>query len=505
VSATSINRILALAAALLASAACASRPVKPSEPAAAAAPAKPPAQAPVAAAAPTTPDAPFRASKPAPAPGEPRFQAPVPKVAALANGARLLLVENRAVPLVSIELVVRAGVDEEPASKGGLAGFTADMLTEGTARHPALEFAARVEDLAAHLSAGADLESARLRLNCLTETLPEALELLAEALLTPAFRPEDVERVRGIRLTGLEQKKATPQALAADEAARIVYGERHPRGRPSGGTPESIKAITLADLKGFHAAFYDPKTAIVSVSGDVSAAEVKALLDQKLAGWKGRRGAEPKRPAFPTVAARSVTLVDRPGATQSQVWVVGELFPAGHADRVPMAVLNGVLGGLFGSRLNLNLRETKGYSYGVRSSLRLDSDRGWLVASGGLQSKFTAESVTEFEKELAAMATGELREGELARAKEALIRGLPVSLETNDAVAGSLATAAAMGLPLDWYAQLPGRIARVQAADVARVARAWIRPGRMPVIVVGPRAETEEKLKALQLGPLTVK
>ena len=504
-SATSINRTLALAAALLASAGCAARPVKPSEPAAAAAPAKPPAPAPAAAAAPTTPDAPFRASKPAPAPGEPKFQAPVPKVAALANGARLLVVENRSVPLVSIELVVRAGVDEEPASKGGLAGFTADMLAEGTARLPALEFAARVEDLAAHLSVAADLESARLRLNCLTETLPEALELLAEALLTPAFRPEDVERVRGILLTGLEQKKATPQALAADEAARIVYGERHPRGRPSGGTPESIRAITLADLKGFHAAFYDPKTAIVSVSGDVSAAEVKALLDQKLAGWKSRRGAEPRRPAFPTVGARSVTLVDKPGASQSQVWVVGELFPAGHADRVPMGVLNGVLGGLFGSRLNLNLRESKGYSYGVRSSLRLDSDRGWLVAAGGLQSRFTAESVTEFEKELAAMATGELREGELARAKEALVRGLPVALETNDAVAGSLATAAAMGLPLDWFAQLPGRIARVQAADVARVARAWIRPERMPVIVVGPRAEVEEKLKALQLGPLTVK
>jgi zinc protease len=495
------NRTLALAAALLASAACASRPVKHAEPAVAAAPVKPPTPAP----SPGTPDAPFRAGKPAPAPGDPSFQAPVPEVATLRNGARLLVVENRAVPLVSIEIVVRAGVDMEPAARGGLAGFTAEMLTEGTARRQALEFAARVEDLAAHLSASADLESARLKDNCLTETLPEALDLLAEALLSPAFRPEDVERVRGIRLTALEQKKASPQALAADEAARIVYGARHPRGRPSGGTPESVQAITRADLEAFHAAYYDPGTAIVSVAGDVSAAEVKKLLDQKLAGWKNRRGAEPRRPAYPTVAARSVTLVDKPGASQSQVWVVGELFPAGHADRVPMAVLNGVLGGLFGSRLNLNLRETKGYSYGVRSTLRLDSDRGWLVAAGGLQARFTAESVTEFEKELTAMATGELREGELARAKEALIRGLPVALETNDAVAGSLATAAALGLPLDWYAQLPGRIAGVQAADVARVARTWIRPERMPVVVVGPRADTEAKLEALRLGPLTVK
>ena len=490
-------------AALLAGLALAAPPAHAADPTPPA-PAPPPA-APPPAAAPTTPDAPFRASKPAPAPGQPRFQAPVPRVAALANGARLLVVENRSVPLVSIEIVLRAGVDEEPEGKGGLAGFTADMLTEGTARHPALEFAARVEDLAARLSASADLETARLRLNCLTETLPEALDLLAEALLTPAFRPEDVERVRGIRLTGLQQKKASPQALAADEAARLVFGEHHPRGRPSGGTPESIAAITLADLKGFHAAFYDPGRALVTVSGDVGAAEVKRLLDQKLGGWKGRRGAEPRRPPYPTLSARSVTLIDKPGASQSQVWVVGQLFPANHPDRVPMAVLNNVLGGLFGSRLNLNLRETRGYSYGVRSSLRLESDSGWLAAAGGLQARFTAESVAEFEKELAALATGELREGELERAKEALIRGLPVALETNDAVAGSLASAVSLGLPVDWFAQLPGRITRVGAADVARVARAWIRPERMPVIVVGPRAEFEDKLRALDLGPLTVK
>jgi zinc protease len=495
----SATRAIAAAAALLAL-------PGPAWPAPAVAePASPAPAASTPAPAPGTPDAPFRASKPDPAPGEPRFQAPVPKVLGLANGARLLVVESRAVPLVSIEIVVRAGVDEEPEGKGGLAGFTADMLTEGSARHQALEFAARVEDLAARLSASADLETARLRLNCLTETLPEALDLLAEALLSPAFRPEDVERVRGIRLTGLQQKKASPPALAADEAARLIYGEGHPRGRPAGGTPESLRAITRDDLAGFHAAFYDPGSALVSVAGDVSAAAVKELLDRKLAGWTGRRGAGARRPAYPALAARSVTLVDKPGASQSQVWVVGELFPASHPDRIPMAVLNGVLGGLFGSRLNLNLRETKGYSYGIRSTLRLESDRGWLAAAGGLQARFTAESVSEFEKELAAMATGELRDGELARAKEALIRGLPVALETNDAVAGSLASAVALGLPVDWYAQLPARIARVDAAEVARVARAWIRPERMAVIVVGPRAETEEKLRALQLGPLTVR
>ena len=500
---TSTIRSLAIAALLLSAAACATPPVKPVKPAepVVAAPVAPPPPAPPL----ETPDAPFRAQKPPPAPGELRFEAPVPKEARLLGGARLLVVESRAVPLVSIEIVLRAGVDQEPAGKGGLAGFTADMLTEGTAKRPALAFAASVEDLAARLSASADLETTRLRLNCLTETLPAALDLLAEALLSPAFHADDVERVRGIRLTGLQQKQATPSALAADEAARLVYGERHPRGRPAGGTPETVTSITRADLQRFHADYYDPKSAIVSVAGDVDAAGIKALLDQKLAAWKGRRGTEPKRPAYPKLAGRSVTLVDKPGTTQSQVWVVGELFPAAHPDRIPMAVLNNVLGGMFGSRLNQNLRETKGYSYGVRSNLRLDRDRGWLAAAGGLQSKFTAESVTEFEKELAAMATGELREGELQRAKEALLRSLPLTLETNDAVAGSIASLAALGLPVDWFTALPGRITRVEAADVARVAKAWIKPARMPIIVVGPRAEFEAGLRALELGPLTVK
>jgi zinc protease len=467
---------------------------------------KPPPAPPAVVAAPVAaPDESFRAQKPPPSAGQLRFQAPVPVEATLANGARLLVVENHTVPLVSIEVLVRAGVDAEPEGKGGLSGFTADMLTEGTAKRPALEFAARTEDLAVRLSASADSESARLRLNTLTDTLGEAVDLLAEALLTPAFRPEDVERVRGIRLTGLLQKKSSPQALAADEAARLVYGERSPRGRPAGGTPESMKAITRADLVAFHRTWYQPSGAIVVVSGDLTAAEAKRLLDEKLGAWKGKAPPPPRRAPYPELTSRTLTLIDKPGASQSQVWVVGELFPATHPDRVPMAVTNAVLGGLFTSRLNLNLREQKGYSYGVRSAVRLDSDRGWLLASGGLKAAVTAESVTEFEKELTAMAGGELREGELGRAKEAIIRGLPLALETNDAVAGSIASAVASGLPLDWYARLPGLVDAVTAAEVARVSAAWIRPARMPIIVVGPRAEIAPKLEALGLGPLTVK
>ena len=473
------------------------RPAPATAPAAAAATVKPPEP-------PATPDAEFRAHKPPPAAGEPRFQAPVPAEARLANGARLLVVENHAVPLVSIEVLVESGVDAEPAGKGGIASFTASMLTEGTKALPAQAFAARVEDLAARLSASADLEATRVRLNCLTETLPQALDLLADALVDPAFRPEDVERVRGLLLTGLVQKKASLQALARDAAARILYGAGHPWGRPAGGTPETVKSITRADLSRFHQEWYRPNHAIVAVSGDTTLAEVKKLLDAKLAGWKRKALPALKLPPLPRIEARSVTIVDRPGSSQSQVWVVGRLFAASDPDRVPFLVANNVLGGLFGSRLNMNLREEKGYSYGAFSGGRFGRTTGSFTASGGIQARSTAEAVGEFEKELSAFAGGALRPGELEKSKEALIRSLPARLETNDAVSGSIASLAFDGLPLDWYRRFPDLVARVDAGEVARVARAWVHPERMPVVVVGPKAEWEEKIRALGLGPVTV-
>ncbi len=454
------------------------------------------------AAAPEAPDAAFRGAKPPPSAAEPRFTAPVPAEARLPNGARLLVVENHAVPIVSIEVVVPAGVTAEPPGKAGLASFTASMLSEGTAKLPAQAFSAAVEDLAARLSASAGPESTRLRLNCLVETLPPALDLLAAALVEPAFRPEDVERVRGLLLAGLLQKKSSPPALAADEAARILFGPGHPLGQPAGGMPETVKAITREDLAGFHAERYRPGGAIVSVSGDTTLAEMERLLGERLGAWRPRQPPALALPPRPAIDRRTVTVVDKPGATQSQVWLVGPLFPASHPDRVPLGIANNVLGGLFGSRLMMNLREDKGYSYGVRSSLQLGRDYGWFQAAGGVQARYTAEALAEFEKELLAFSTGALREGELQKSKEAAIRSLPAALETNDAVAGSIAQAAFVGLPLDWYRRLPARVAAVDEAAVARVARAWLDPARMPVVVVGPLAGSEEKIRALGLGPV---
>ncbi len=454
-------------------------------------------------ATPGAPDAEFRMAQPSPAQGSATFTAPVPTEKKLKNGARLLVVENHAVPLVSVDIAIPVGADVDALDKTGLAGFTATMLEESTLKHTSLEMAEAIDDLALHLDSSAGTETLHLTINSLSETLPQALDLLAEVLMQPAFKTDDVERVRNVLLTGLVQKKASPAAMASDQASRLFYGAKHPLGQPRGGTPDTIKAITVADLKKFHDTWYRPNGAVIGVSGDVTAAQMQTLLEARLAGWKPKVTAKPKLPAAPEMP-RQVVLVDKPGATQSQVWVMGRLFAAKDADAVAVAVANNVVGGLFGSRLNINLRETKSWSYGVRSRLDLMRTGGLVLASGGIQAPYTAEALGEYYKELEAFSNGDLREGELDRAKEAIIRALPSSLETNTAVAGSMTNLALNGLPLDYFATLPARVAKVDAKEVARVAKKYFTVAKMPAVIVGPKELSQEKLTAMKVGDVTL-
>ncbi|HTO96879.1 MAG TPA: pitrilysin family protein [Myxococcales bacterium] len=453
---------------------------------------------------PLMPDAPFRASRPPPLSQQSRFSPPVPVQRKLKNGARVLIVENHSVPLVAVDVRLLHGVDADPKDKPGLAEFTADMVDEGTKTRPAEKLAEEIEDLAAHLGSGAGLETATVHLNCLTETLPKALDLLADVVQNPAFRPEDVERVRVLKLTALEQKKANPGALAADEAAKILYGPGHPWGQPAGGTPESVGSIGPSDLAAFHAKWWVPNAAVISVAGDVQPAEIVRLLDEKLASWKPRPLPRLSLPAFPRIRRREIVALEKPGTTQAQVWVIGRLFKATSPEAIPLRVANMTLGGLFTSRLNMNLREKHGYSYGVFSSLSLMRASGTFAARGGIVAKNTVEAVEEYERELQGFSNGQVSETELAAAKEALVRGLPTALETNDAVSGAMGNLVALGLPLDYYRNFAARVGKVSQAEVKKVVTEWITPERWPVLIVGPVAQSKEALEKLNLGPVTV-
>jgi zinc protease len=453
---------------------------------------------------PLMPDAPFRAQVPPPLAQAPHFDPPVPIERKLKNGARVLIVENHAIPLVAVGVRFLHGVDADPKDKPGLAEFVADMVDEGTKTRPAQKLAEEIEDLAAHLGAGASLETAGVNLNCLTETLPKALELLADIVQNPAFRPEDVERVRILKLTALEQKKANPGALASDEASRILYGPDHPWGKPAGGTPESVGSITAADLSAFHAKWWVPNDAVISVAGDVKAAEIVRLLEEKFASWKPRRLPALSLPSFPKLSRREIVALEKPGTTQAQVWVIGRMFKATDPDAIPMRVANLTLGGLFTSRLNMNLREKHGYSYGVGSAISLMRHTGTFAARGGIVAKNTVEAVAEYENELRTFSNGQVSEAELAAAKEALVRGLPAALETNDAVSGAMSNLVSLGLPLDYYRIYAARVAKVSQADIRRVVMKWVTPARWPVVIVGPVAQSKDALEKLNLGPVSI-
>jgi zinc protease len=464
-----------------------------------------PTAAPSASAAPVadtsgTPDEPFRATKPDPLPNDPPFNPPVPEQRKLRDGAQVLVVENHSVPLVAVDVVIQSGADREPLDRRGLSGFVADMLTEGTKTRSSLDLAIARERLAAQLYASSGPDTSTVHLNALRETLPDALALLADVVQNPAFKKDDVERVRGLRLTDLAAKKGNPGALARDVFNRLLWGDKNPWGLPSGGTPDSIKAITVRDLSTFHHAYFVPGNAVISVSGDITADDAVAALEKVFAGWKGAKVPALKTPPPPETSARSVTVTDVPTATQSQVFIGWRAPKASSPDLIPLVVANNILGGLFTSRLNMNLREQKAYTYGARSGLGLYRDASTFTAFAGIVAAHTADAVVEFEKELARMKTDPFTDEEVARAKAAIIRSLPSALETNDAVAGAMASLVELGRPLDYYAKLPDLVRAVQKADVVAVAQKYFDPDHWPVVVVGPKAQSFDALKALNVG-----
>jgi zinc protease len=493
-----MRRILSVAAlAALSLAACAPEVATP--PVAPAPPAPPPVAsgpAPVA----TTPDEAFRAKKPDPLPNDPAFTPPVPVQRSLKNGAQVLVVENHAVPIVAIDVVIQSGVDREPLDRRGLSDFLADMLLEGTRTRSSLDIAIARERLAAQLSTGSGPETTRVHLNALKDTLPDALALMADVLLNPAFKAEDIERLRGLDLTSLAAKKGNPGAIARDAFAKIVWGDKNPWGLPSGGTPETIKAITVKDLARFHQTWFVPNNAVIGVSGDVTADEAVAALEKVLGGWKKGKLPAVKPAPVPDAAARSIVFADLPTGTQSTLLVGWRAPKASSPDILALQVANSIVGGLFTSRLNTNLREQKAFSYGFNSRLAPNRDVSTFMASGNVVAAHTAESVTEAEKELARMKTDPIGDDELARAKESLIRSLPSVLETNDAVASAMATLVELGRPLDYYASLPDRIRAIQKADVVAAVQKYFDPDHWPVVVVGPKSQSFEALKALGLG-----
>jgi len=427
-----------------------------------------------------------------------------PQSFTLPNGLTVVLSERPGLPIVSANLVVRAGSDANPIAKPGLANFTASMLDEGTATRSALKLADDVAQLGASLSTGSSMDIMQISGRSLAKNFPATLDLIADVALNPAMPPEEIERQRGQRLASLAERRDNPSTVAATAMAAALYGAQHPYGFPEIGTEPAIKATTRDDLTAFWKQSFVPNNAALIVAGNISLADLKALAEKALGAWPKGAAAAVVLPAPATTPAR-VVIVDKPGAAQSQLRVAQVGVPRSTPDYPAIEVMNLALGGLFSSRINLNLREEHGYTYGAGSGFVYRRSAGPFYASTGVQTAVTAPAVAEILKEIKRTIDAPLSDAELALAKDAIIRSLPGMFETSPQVVGTFATTFVYDLGLDYYTKYPAQVAAVTAEAAQAAARAHLDVNKLIVVAVGDRKKIEPALAKLRLGPIEIR
>ena len=506
------SALLATAAAL-ALAACAA-PTTPapktatmSSTAAANPPAPAPSAAPVAAPLPVpperqTPDAAFRLQAPIAGP-EPTFAPPHWKRFKLKNGLEVFLVEFHDLPLIDFNLMIKTGGAANPPDRAGLADLTANMLDEGTKSRSALEIADQIASLGATLSTGGTWDASNVSLSTLSRNLDPALAIFADVVQNPAFDPKDFGRVRDNLLTAIARRKDSPPTVASLALTRLLYGTKHPYGWPASGADATIKKLTPADLRAFYEANYRPNNAALIVAGDTTEQALRSKLEAAFKPWHARHVGAHKLPA-PLAASggTKIYLIDKADAPQSSIRVGLVGIERQSPDYFPVTVMNLIFGGGF-YRLDLNLREGKGWTYGARSSFDSRRTPGPFSAGGEFVAPHSADSVAEILKELNNIRDSDVTDAELARAKDQIIKSFPARFATRANAAAQLAELAVFGFPDSYVSEYTHKIAAVTKDDVRRVARKYLDPNHLAIVVVGDRKSVEAPLA--KLAPLELR
>jgi len=429
---------------------------------------------------------------------------PVPERFRLSNGLTVLYSERPGLPLVAANLVLHAGSGVNPVDRPGLASMTARMLQQGTTTRSALQIADRAADLGATLNSGAGTDTTGVSTRSLSRNFPDALELLADVALHPSFPQAEIERVRSERLTGIVQEKDEPFALAMRVLTSALYGPRHTYGYPDSGTTESIKAISREDVEHFWQQNYFPDDAALVVTGNIKLASLKPLLEKRFGAWKAGRPAPPALGSPETTDAKLI-LVDRPGAPQTTLVCFSRGLARSTPDYAPVEVMNTDLGGLFSSRINMNLREAHGYTYGAGSFFNYHRAAGPFVVFSDVRTDATAPATSEVFNELRRMRETQMTPAELLLSKDSIARSLPGRFERGTAAAATFAELFTYDLPLDYYSSLPDRINAVTIEQAQAMAKKYIQPEKMIVLAVGDRAKIEEDMKKLNLGKVEIR
>lgn len=432
-----------------------------------------------------------------------QFEYPAPEVAQLPNGMTLMVV-RRPGTIVWSGVVSRHGASSVPPGKSGLAALTARLLTEGTQRKNNLQLAEAVEALGSSLDHDAGRDYLTIGLTTLRADLNRGLSLLAEVVQTPAFRGAEFERVRAEWVDGLIAERQSPARLASLVALRALWGPV--QGAPVAGGVSDVKRLTVVDVRAFHRRAVAPAQTSLLVVGDVDLAAVQAEATKSFGSYRSRGDEPPREAVAPsTPPTTHVLMVDRPESVQSAVFVAQPFPPRGAPGHEARQVLSGVLGGLFTSRINHNLREEHAYTYGARSQAIATRQWGAFTVATNVMTESTAPALKELRAELAQVrgqpAPKPVTEEELARSKADLINGLGAHLEHVERVAGDLQTLFSLGLPQTHWSDYPELVRRVSAEEVAAAAE-LLRPEALIVVVVGDRARIEAAVRE-QFGAVT--
>jgi zinc protease len=419
---------------------------------------------------------------------------PKAEEATLSNGLRVVLLRNDRVPTFTMQMVFLSGGLSDPADHHGLAQFTAALLREGTATRTSKDISEQVDTLGATLSAGSGLSSFTTNVTSagLVENLDQTLAIFADVIRNPKFPAEEVEKFKARLLQQLQFQRSIPQFLAAERFQRAVYGE-HPAGLIV-PPMEAIKRTTSADLAKFHATYFRPNNAMLAIVGDVTLKEIMPKLEKAFGDWQKGDVPQTKIPAAPEQGAMRIQLIDRPGSVQTVLQLGNLGIERTNEDYFAVLVMNQILGAGPASRLFLNLREDKGYTYGAYSQFGGSKFRGTVVSSSEVRTDVTAGAMEQFMYELKRLREEKVSPAELENAKRAIIGGFALSLEQPQALLQNIVTQKLYDLPADYWDTYPQMVSNITADDVQRAAQRYVNLSNLQIVAVGDASKAREIL-----------
>jgi zinc protease len=423
----------------------------------------------------------------------------------LKNGMKLVLAERHATPIVRFDLLVDAGYAADKFAAPGTASLAMNMLDEGTAKLSALEISERADSLGANLSAGSSLDTSSVTLSALKANRDASLDLFADVILNPSFPESEFTRLQRLQLAGIQQEKSSPIPIALRIFPALLYGNEHAYGNPytGSGNEAAVSGMTRDDLAEFHKTWFKPNNATLVVVGDTTMDEIKPKIEALFKNWK--KGSVPSKD-IATVAHQKksqVYLIDRPGSVQSIIFAGHVAPPKSNPDEIAIETMNSILGGTFTSRINMNLREDKHWSYGSRSIIVDARGQRPFIAFAPVQTDKTKESMIEVLKELSEVrADRPITDEELGKAKDRLTLQLPGSWETVNELAGAIVEIVNFGMPDNYYETYPGKVRGLGTDDMVASAGSVLHPDKLVWVVVGDRAKIEPGIRELGWGDI---